>query len=113
MLDISDGLVSDLFHILEESRCGAELWESAIPVSDAARAMPDGLPPLRHALHDGEDFELLFTVPPESGELLVRSNPLSIPLTRIGTVTPASGCRLLTTDGQSCPLTAEGWQHTW
>ena len=75
LIDISDGLVSDLGHILEESHCGAELWETAIPISEAARQLDDNKTALEHALHDGEDFELLFTVPPEAGEKLRAENP--------------------------------------
>ncbi|MBA4387602.1 MAG: thiamine-monophosphate kinase [Verrucomicrobia bacterium] len=63
MIDISDGLASDLTHILEAGRVGALLDARAIPVSAAARAMKDRKSPLDHALQDGEDFELLFTVP--------------------------------------------------
>src|SRR5262249_6083838 len=50
MIDVSDGLAGDVFHICEESRCGAVLRAEAIPISDAARTMGDGQSPLEHAL---------------------------------------------------------------
>jgi len=63
MIDISDGLATDVGHILEMSRVGAEIWLNRIPVSAAARRVPGPQSPVEHALTDGEDFELLFTVP--------------------------------------------------
>src|SRR5829696_6672657 len=62
MIDLSDGLGRDLYHICEASRCGAVVFGDAVPVSDAARdlAARDGRPALDHALSDGEDFELVF-----------------------------------------------------
>ena len=63
MIDVSDGLISDLCHILEESRVGARVSVEKIPISRAARklARQDGRTPMDHALQDGEDYELLFT----------------------------------------------------
>lgn len=63
MIDVSDGFLSDLGHILEESHVGASLDLRKIPISQAARIMAgrDGKTPLRHALEDGEDYELLFS----------------------------------------------------
>lgn len=66
MIDLSDGLATDLRHVLTASGCGAELWLDRIPVSEAARASAGERTPLEHALYDGEDFELLLTVPAES-----------------------------------------------
>jgi len=67
MIDISDGLAGDLGRMMTASQVGAELLASAIPISRearlAARSTPSGKTPLESALTDGEDFELLFTVP--------------------------------------------------
>jgi thiamine-monophosphate kinase len=89
MIDLSDGLAKDLHHICEESRCGAVLFAEAVPVTDAARqlAARDGRSPLDHALSDGEDFELVFTVSPVNGERLLREQPVpDVLLVRIGKI---------------------------
>ena len=76
MIDISDGLAADVHHLCEESRCGAMLRAEAIPVSDAARAIKDGRSPLDHALSDGEDFELVFALPPAGAQRLLQTQPV-------------------------------------
>jgi len=89
MIDLSDGPARDLHHICEESRCGAVLFGNNIPISDAARdlAARDGRPALDHALADGEDFELVFTVSAADGERLLRQQPApGITLSRIGEI---------------------------
>jgi thiamine-monophosphate kinase len=64
MIDLSDGLSRDLRHIARESHLCAALWASNIPIhEDAIEMRRDGHSPLEHALHDGEDYELLFTAP--------------------------------------------------
>tara|TARA_R110002072_G_scaffold303108_2_gene493868 strand:- start:34818 stop:35768 length:951 start_codon:yes stop_codon:yes gene_type:complete len=112
MIDVSDGLVADLYHILEESKVGARLNAASIPISQAAAsAANDDLTPLEHALGDGEDFELLFTVSPEDGQRLTSSNPLSIPLSHIGEIIVGDSCRLLEESGKEIPLPRLGWSH--
>src|SRR4051794_14257091 len=56
MIDVSDGLATDVAKLCAESGCGAVLWAERVPISDAARDMNDGKSPLEHALGDGEDF---------------------------------------------------------
>lgn len=63
MIDISDGLIQDMGHVLKASRVGAKIYGSMIPISGAARRL--GGSPLAHALADGEDFEILFTLRPK------------------------------------------------
>ncbi len=65
-IDISDGLMSDLLHICEESKCGAKIWEAHVPIADEARyvAQKKKEKALDYALYGGEDYELLFTVSP-------------------------------------------------
>jgi thiamine-monophosphate kinase len=111
MIDVSDGLAADLGHILEESRVGALLDESAIPLSAAAQAASDGKSPLEHALGDGEDFELLFTVSPDDGQALLNQPPCATPLSHIGQITSETECFLRTSAGQLVPLPATGWKH--
>jgi thiamine-monophosphate kinase len=117
MIDLSDGLASDLRHLLQASSVGAELLASAIPVSRAARlAARSGASkktPLLAALTDGEDFELLFAVRSlDAVRLLDGWNEAfpRTPLTCIGKTTPELGLMLRTKEGVR-PLTAHGYVH--
>ncbi len=87
MIDLSDGLFTDLRHLLKASQVGAILTPSAIPISDSAKSL-DG-DPIQHACCDGEDYELLVTFPTSfsATELSDWENTFSTPLTRIGEVT--------------------------
>jgi thiamine-monophosphate kinase len=102
-IDISDGLSSDLAHICEESRVAAEIDAALLPLHNAAT--------LEQALHGGEDYELLFTAPPN---VRVPRTIAGIPITRIGRILPLRAGRptitLLTPQGQQ-PLQPSGWQH--
>lgn len=110
MLDVSDGLVADLYHVLEESRCGAILDAAAIPISRAAQENSGETSPLQKALGDGEDFELLFTLPASAGETLLNHRELPVRVTRIGEIVSETGCQLR--DGGSVTrLTRLGWAH--
>lgn len=115
MIDVSDGVSRDLRHLLAPSgqhgQLGAVLEAGSIPIHPDARKLAEktGKPPLWHALHDGEDYELLFTSP-------VRP-PVGV---RIGTVTAGEGAGdgagggtivLKGEDGTERPLSAEGWEH--
>ncbi|MBI3864020.1 MAG: thiamine-monophosphate kinase [Planctomycetia bacterium] len=111
MIDVSDGLAADLGHILEESRVGAVLDEGRIPISGAAQAAADGRTALEHALGDGEDFELLFTVSPTDGQALLKSPPCEVRLSHIGEITAGVECLLRTRAGHVVPLPATGWKH--
>ena len=111
MIDLSDGLSRDLRQICQSSGVGAILDPSAIPVHDDARelAARDGRTPLEHALHDGEDHELLFTGPdgPDAKQALARRPEIR----RIGTVTREPGIWLGQPNGSREPLPAAGWEH--
>lgn len=111
MIDVSDGLVADLYHILEESHVGATLDAASIPISKAAASATDGKSPLEHALGDGEDFELLFTVSPHDGRRLISNNPLPSPLSHIGEITAGDSCRLCEESGNEIALPRLGWSH--
>jgi len=113
MIDVSDGLIADLYHILEESGVGAILNADSIPISDATSSATDDRTPLEHALGDGEDFELLFTVPPEDGQRLASSNPLVISLSHIGEIVDGDSCRLREESGTETETTLPrlGWSH--
>jgi len=113
MIDISDGLAIDLHHILEESGVGARLEAAWVPISEDARrlAKTSGRSPLDHALGDGEDFELLFTLAEADAARLLRDQPFDVSISRIGTIT-AAGAVLVLPDGTDRPLGRHGWEHT-
>ncbi len=114
MIDISDGLSSDLGHVLAESGgLGAVLDAAAIPIHPDAQAMSerDGTPALDCALHDGEDFELCVVVAPDDAERLLAAPSSAVALVRVGTVTSASGLQLRTDDGTMRPLEPRGFDH--
>jgi thiamine-monophosphate kinase len=114
MIDLSDGLASDLEHILTESGgLGAVLDESAIPVHPDARDLSrsSGIPPVEHALGDGEDFELCLVVSPDDAARLVADPPPGITLIPIGQITPAQGLLLRGNDGTLRPISTRGFDH--
>jgi thiamine-monophosphate kinase len=85
MIDVSDGLAADVWHLCEESGCGAIVRAADVPVDCAARELHDGKTPLEHALGDGEDFELAFAVAPADGRRLIETQPLqSVPVCHVG-----------------------------
>ena len=110
MMDLSDGLSSDMLHICRQSSVGCELHESRIPISEDAydQALKFNMDPITCALNGGEDYELLFTIASED-ETKVSSHPnISV----IGQITAREeGCILLTKGGNKHNLTAQGWKH--
>jgi thiamine-monophosphate kinase len=114
MIDISDGLASDLGHILDESGAlGATLDGGAIPIHEDADALSrnDGRAPLEHALADGEDFELCFTVAPEDAARLLTMTFEGFRLSAVGRIEAQPGLRLRASDGSIAPLVARGFNH--
>ncbi len=108
MIDISDGLSSELLHICNGSNVGCIVHEDKIPIhADAkAMAMEFGVGSAACALSGGEDYELLFTIKQEDYEKIVRNKDISI----VGYITEKSeGAHLLTNGGNKHKLTAQGW----
>jgi len=108
MIDLSDGLSSDLTRICEQSKVGAVIESGQLPLSDEARRSPD---PVASALNDGEDFELLFTLTCESYAKLAAAWAGPTPINRIGRITAAPGIILQSPDGTVAPVTAAGYDH--
>ena len=105
MIDVSDGLAADLGHLCRASRAGADILADEVPVH------PDAAD-LEAALHDGEDYELLFTLPPADAAALTRGGALPVAVTRIGAITEGAAMTLVHPDGQREPLTPAGWEHS-
>lgn len=109
MIDISDGLSTDLTHLCRASGVAAEIEETALPVHPLALQKRDAI---RFALHGGEDYELLFTAAPGTR---VPRRIGGVAITRIGTVRkPGRGGPVITmktSDGRTVPVEAAGWEH--
>ncbi len=123
MIDLSDGLSSDLWQLCRESGCGARVIQEHLPISEAAYqlAQTSQQHAFEHALHDGEDFELLFGVAAEKSQELERSWPFETGLQAIGECIPyhfegtkerkpGEGLYLVQSD-QEVPLLPAGYQH--
>lgn len=110
MIDVSDGLAADLNHLLEESGCGAVLSADAIPIHPDAVALSRQThrAPLDHALSDGEDFELVFTVSADDGTRLLRTSPVP-GVTKIGECVDSG--LWIEDGGERRPLPPTGWVH--
>jgi thiamine-monophosphate kinase len=117
LIDVSDGVASDIRHLMKASGLGAELLSRAIPISRAARlatrAESSAKPPLLAALTDGEDFELLFTVASKEAVPLLDEWKVQFPnlrLTCIGRMTAEPGLRLRDAEGVRT-LNVHGYTH--
>lgn len=108
MIDVSDGLASELFHLCKQSDKGCQLFEEKIPIDPMTydRARQFNLDPTLCALSGGEDYELLFTVPLADHEKVANHPDITV----IGHMTERSaGLNLITKNGVSAPLKAQGW----
>ena len=108
MIDVSDGLSSEVLHICKQSDVGCVLYEEKIPVHDLARqfAYKLGLDPTACALSGGEDYELVFTLSQSDYDKIVLNEQISV----IGYITDKEeGSHILTKGGTKHPLTAQGW----
>jgi thiamine-monophosphate kinase len=110
MIDISDGLASELFHICRQSHCGVHVFEDKLPIENLTRlaASDFGLSPLTCAMNGGEDYELLFTVAQSDYEKVNQMEDVSI----IGVIREESqGKSLILKSGQVVEIQAQGWTH--
>ena len=109
MMDISDGLSSEVLHLCKQSGLGCRIYEEKLPVADEARkaAFKFGLDPTVCALNGGEDYELIFTLKQEDYDRITLNEEISV----VGYMTDAGeGCKLFSRGGNSFDLTAQGWQ---
>ena len=114
MIDLSDGLSSDLGHVLDASGVGAQVWGDRVPVHADAAAMArrDGRSQIDHALHDGEDFELCFTVPAGRADDLTDHGLAGTAVSCIGRVTAGRDYVLFDCmGGTPRPMIRRGYDH--
>lgn len=108
MMDVSDGLSSELLHICKQSNVGCHVYEDRIPIDYQTAIMAEelGMNLVTAALNGGEDYELLFTVPLHYHEQIEKLPGVKL----IGHITKADlGCAMITRDGTEIPLRAQGW----
>lgn len=108
MMDISDGLSSELLHICKASGTGCRIYEERIPIDYQTAIMAEelGMNLVTAALNGGEDYELLFTVPLHLHEKIKEIEGVHV----IGHITkPDLGCAMITRDGTEIPIQAQGW----
>lgn len=109
MIDLSDGLSSDLMQLCRASQCGARIYLERIPIARQTSALAEEMhvDPVLAALNGGEDYELLFTVPLAMQEQVMRLGVVDV----IGHITPeATGTCLVTPDGSQIALQAQGFE---
>lgn len=110
MMDISDGLSSELLHICHDSHTGCRIYEDRIPIDYQTAVMAEelGMNLVTAALNGGEDYELLFTVPLTTHEEVSKLPGIKV----IGHITKEElGCAMITRDGAEITLRAQGWNH--
>jgi thiamine-monophosphate kinase len=113
MIDISDGISSELLHICKQSGVGCRLYENKIPIDATTSMLAEemNINPLVAAMNGGEDYELLFTIKQEDYEKFVNADG-GINIYAVGYITEESkGAYLVTTADQEVKLTAQGWKH--
>jgi len=108
MIDVSDGLSSEILHICKQSNAGCVLYEEKIPIAEETKmaAFKFNLDPTACALSGGEDYELLFTVKQDDYETISQNENISV----IGYITDVeAGANIFTKGGNKFPITAQGW----
>ncbi|MCY7310777.1 MAG: thiamine-phosphate kinase [Chitinophagaceae bacterium] len=110
MIDVSDGLSSEILHLCKDSNLGCVLYEEKIPVAEEMKkaAYKFEIDPTACALSGGEDYELLFTIPQTEYDKLVLNEEISV----VGYMTEAElGAHIITKGGGKHAITAQGWNH--
>ncbi len=110
MIDVSDGLSSEILHLCKDSNLGCVLYEEKLPVAEEMKkaAFKFEIDPTACALSGGEDYELLFTIPQTEYDKLVLNEEISV----VGYMTEVEqGAHIITKGGGKHPITAQGWNH--
>ncbi|MEZ5035823.1 MAG: thiamine-phosphate kinase, partial [Chitinophagaceae bacterium] len=110
MIDVSDGLSSEILHLCEDSQLGCMLYEEKIPISEEMKqaAYKFEIDPTACALSGGEDYELLFTLPQAEYDKITFNEQISV----IGYMTSVEeGAHIQTKGGNTHKITAQGWNH--
>lgn len=108
MMDVSDGLSSELLHICKQSHTGCRVYEDRIPIDYQTAVMAEelGMNLVTAAMNGGEDYELLFTVPLHMHDAVSKLEGIKV----IGHITKEDlGCMMVTRDGAELPIKAQGW----
>lgn len=109
MMDVSDGVSSEVLHLCRKAGLGCKVYEDKLPINEATRqaAFKFGLDPTVCALNGGEDYELIFTIKQEDHDKIVLNEEISV----IGYMTDLEeGCKFLTKGGNTFDITAQGWK---
>ncbi|MDX2286117.1 MAG: thiamine-phosphate kinase [Bacteroidia bacterium] len=110
MMDVSDGIASELHHLCRQSSCGAQIYAHKIPIDYQTVAVAEEfkLPPVAFALNGGEDYELIFTVPIGQFDTIKSARDFAV----IGHMTPDAGIiQLVSEGGEAVDIEAQGWNH--
>lgn len=109
MIDISDGLASEVLHLCSQSGVGAQVVEENLPIEDITMltATELNINPITTAMNGGEDYELLMTISQKDYDKIVKITEISI----IGFMTENKAAELLLNSGTRVPITAQGWNH--
>ncbi len=108
MMDVSDGISSEILHLCKQSLLGCRLYEEKIPIDEQSRqaAYKFGLDPTVCALNGGEDYELIFTLKQEDHDKITLNEEISV----IGYMAELEeGCKIITKGGNTFDITAQGW----
>lgn len=108
MMDVSDGVSSEVLHLCKQSNVGCKIYEDKLPIHDNARqaAFKFGLDPTVCALNGGEDYELIFTLKQEDYDKITLNEEIAV----IGYITDIEeGCKIITKGGNTHNITAQGW----
>jgi thiamine-monophosphate kinase len=118
-IDISDGLALDLSRLASASDCGGVIFSDQVPISEDAhrlaaqqRSDDHHAVALRHALSDGQDFELLMAASPPTAQAILRDQPLDCRVTHVGELVTGGGLWQQDSRGQRTPLEPIGWVHS-